>query len=274
MLGLLLSRTSTHRDWLTSVVKQLQPIPRLPTFPTVFHITHWKAGSQWLRKILMASLPGRVAVPERYPVELRRGPLPEARAYPALCMTHEEFTALELPPRWRRLVVLRDLRDTLISAYFSIKTSHPLMGNPTWDRTLLEQRAKLRSCSLEDGLVYLMDHWLPDSARIQSSWAAVGEPFVRYEDLLQDDLGILNRVLLDDFQLPISRQQLRNAILRCRFERLSGGRKRGQEDVASHERKGIAGDWVNYFSDRCKDAFKERFGGTLIATGYEQDHCW
>ena len=42
----------------------------------------------------------------------------------------------------------------------------------------------------------------------------------------------------------------------------------------AHARKGIAGDWRNYFSDRVKQSFKTRYGGLLVATGYEQDLSW
>ena len=101
-----------------------------------------------------------------------------------------------------------------------------------------------------------------------------GEPLIRYEDLLGHDLDILERVLLGECQLPVSRERLREVILSSRFERLTKGRERGQEDLMAHARKGIAGDWRNYFSDRVKQSFKTRYGGLLVATGYEQDLSW
>jgi lipopolysaccharide transport system ATP-binding protein len=55
---------------------------------------------------------------------------------------------------------------------------------------------------------------------------------------------------------------------------LSGGRSKGTEDPVSHYRKGIAGDWRNYFTPRVADAFKKRFGDILIAAGYEKDLNW
>ena len=69
-------------------------------------------------------------------------------------------------------------------------------------------------------------------------------------------------------------EQVREAVLACRFEHLTGGRRRGQEDVRSHERKGVAGDWRRHFTDRVTRAFKERFGDLLVATGYEKDLHW
>ena len=81
-------------------------------------------------------------------------------------------------------------------------------------------------------------------------------------------------MLLDECQLPVTRGRLEEVVLSSRFERLTKGRERGQEDVMAHARKGIAGDWRNYFSDPVKQAFKTRYGGLLVATGYEKDLNW
>ena len=69
-------------------------------------------------------------------------------------------------------------------------------------------------------------------------------------------------------------EQVRDAVIACRFESLTGGRSRGQEDVESHERKGVAGDWRNHFTGRITSAFERRFGELLIATRYEKDLHW
>jgi len=63
-------------------------------------------------------------------------------------------------------------------------------------------------------------------------------------------------------------------VLANRFEAQTGGRPRGVEDVTAHQRKGVAGDWRNHFTDRIKRAFKARYGGLLVATGYEKDLDW
>ena len=74
--------------------------------------------------------------------------------------------------------------------------------------------------------------------------------------------------------LGVPAEQVRQAVVACRFENLTQGRSRGQEDVASHERKGVAGDWRNHFTDLITREFKSRFGSILIATGYEKDFRW
>ena len=82
-------------------------------------------------------------------------------------------------------------------------------------------------------------------------------------------MEILEHVLLEGCQWPVSPERFREVVLASRFERLTHGLPRGQECITAHERKGIAGDWHNYFNVRVKQAFKARYGGLLVATGYE-----
>jgi len=263
--------------WL---VGRLSPARRAPShasassskgdaFPAIFHVTHWKAGSQWIYKILIGCAPERIVAPEIDAVQLLRQPVRQGRIYPTVYVTREEFGRASLPARWRRFVVIRDLRDTLISYYFSLKVSHAVI-----DPAITEERAVLNSMGHEEGLEYVMERWLPLCSRIQESWLAAGEPLIRYEQLLEDDLGILERVLLDECELPVARDRFREVVRANRFERLTGGRQRGQEDVTSHERKGASGDWRNHFTDRIVHEFKARYGRLLIATGYEKDLGW
>jgi lipopolysaccharide transport system ATP-binding protein len=169
-------------------------------------------------------------------------------------------------------VVIRDLRDTLVSGYFSLKVSHVRGRMLDSVRRFSEM---LQDADVETGLRATMEQWLPTAAAdIQRSWLEAGDPFVRYENLLDRDLEILEPLLIDQCELPVRRRRLRAAIKRNRFERRTGGRKRGEEDVTAHERKGIAGDWRNHFSDELKSDFKERWGDLLIATGYERDLDW
>ena len=86
------------------------------------------------------------------------------------------------------------------------------------------------------------------------------------------------------FHLPISpfrfpRQRLTRRwvealVHRKSFERLSGGRKKGQENVKSHYRKGQPGDWRNHFTPEHTARFAQEFGDLLITLGYEADASW
>jgi Sulfotransferase domain len=242
--------------------------PAAAAEPTIFHITHWKAGSQWIHRILIGCLPNRIVVPEPDMSQVLEQPIRQGCVYPSVYLTRQRLEQVELPPDSRRFVVIRDLRDTLISLYFSMKTSHPRLA-PVID----ERRARLKAVDVEEGLVYLMDNGLPGCARIQASWLGSAEPPIRYEDLLAHDLEILERELLDRCALPVDRKRFEEVVLASRFERVTG-RERGQEDQSRHERKGIAGDWRSYFTPRVKEEFKTRYGALLVESGYEWDLDW
>jgi hypothetical protein len=67
---------------------------------------------------------------------------------------------------------------------------------------------------------------------------------------------------------------LRYIVERHSFRRKSGGRKKGEENRSHHYRKGVPGDWVNYFDDKLKQSFKDRYGDLVVQLGYENDYDW
>jgi lipopolysaccharide transport system ATP-binding protein len=241
--------------------------------PAVFHITHWKAGSSWITRILRRCARERCVAPRQSETSLvaqfMEDPIEPRGVYPRLYLTRGEFDSVELPPSWRRFVVIRDLRDTLVSAYFSVKLSH--RPNPV----LEEGRARLRSMGTDEGFIWMLDHLMvAQSAQIQESWCRASVPLIRFEDLIERDAEILERILIDECELQLDRPRLRRILGRTSFQRMSGGRLPGEEDPAAHFRRGVPGDWRNYFAAPLKAAFKERWGDLLIATGYERDKDW
>jgi Sulfotransferase domain len=96
---------------------------------------------------------------------------------------------------------------------------------------------------------------------------------VRYEDLLErpnEEVARLAGFLGADTREKAVQQAVRSTS----FEKLSKGRERGQEDTSSFYRKGVAGDWPNYFTERDKEIYKEEAGELLIRLGYERDLDW
>jgi lipopolysaccharide transport system ATP-binding protein len=236
--------------------------------PALFHVTHWKAGSQWIYAILRGLFPSRIVPPMAENYQVHNWPLVAGGVYPTIYATKAQFDQ-SVPGGAPTLIVIRDPRDTLISYYFSLKFSHAV----TLDR-MAHDRELVRKLSVEDGLLVAIEYWMQGVADIQSSWLASHEPIVRYEDLVRDDFGVLKEALIDRLRLPITEKALRDVTAACRFERLSGGRRQGDENNGSHYRKGVSGDWRNHFTPRVTAAFKQRFGDLLIAGGYERDRTW
>ncbi|AOK52016.1 hypothetical protein WT15_21230 [Burkholderia stagnalis] len=222
---------------------------------TVFHVTHWKAGSQWILKILRQLQPERIVLPKVGERQFFIEELISGKIYPTTYVTREQFLLRKPPANSRALVVLRDLRDTLVSSYFSARYSHAVMSNE-----LGNIRSALNELSEEDGLILLAEKWLPACASIHASWLQSDQKIIWYEDLLQNDVEILENALLRDCRIEVSRDLVRNAIVDNRFENLSAGRERGREEIYNHERKGIAGDWENHFTAKVSARFNELYG--------------
>src|SRR5215211_5669849 len=96
---------------------------------------------------------------------------------------------------------------------------------------------------------------------------------VRYEDLLERPNEEVER-LVGFLGADTSEKAVQQAVGSASFEKLSRGRARGQEDTSSFYRKGVAGDWKNYFTERDKEIYKEEAGELLIRLGYERDLDW
>jgi lipopolysaccharide transport system ATP-binding protein len=235
--------------------------------PTVLHVTHPKAGSQWVYAVLLHLARERIVRPTVDSTHALQGELVPGRIYPTVYATSEQVAGRPWPPSTRVFVVIRDLRDTLVSLYFSLRFSHPIL-TPHIQR----RRDELAARDFESGLAFLLESpGFQNLARIQESWIGTAEPLLRYEELLADDLGAFRRIVAH-CGLPAGRA-LRRAVARSRFEAVSG-RQRGEEKLDSHHRKGVAGDWRGRFSPALRERFKELYGRTLIRTGYAADERW
>src|SRR5690606_7218873 len=157
-------------------------------------------------------------------------------------------------------LVVRDLRDTLVSWYFSVKHSHGA-GNKTVADVIHSYRERFNEESIEEGLLIALRERLAPMAQIQLTWAQAGVPIIRYEDMLLDEQGAFRTIFqICDIQMD---DQQRQALVHRHSFAQRAGRVRGEEKLDSHYRKGIAGDWRNHFTDRVVEEFKEQFGAVL-----------
>lgn len=269
--------------------------------PTIFHITHVKSGSQWVMQILKECAPERLIEPKVGVGHFKSGALAPGAIYPTLYIPLHRFDLVlasrffpsrmrlykegpglrALYQNWfnfqlkkspvRKFVVIRDIRDALVSLYFSLKVSHPLISNNVGDG-----RKVLNELSFEDGFLYLIKQRGNAISDVQRTWIPVCREgkalLVRYEDLIADELVTFSRIL-GYCQLEVDPKYVRGVVERNSFENMTG-RHKGEEDITAHHRKGIVGDWRNYFTDKIKDEVRKQFGKLLIDTGYEKDLNW
>ncbi|MFT7686574.1 MAG: hypothetical protein ACI9FB_001919 [Candidatus Azotimanducaceae bacterium] len=244
--------------------------------PTVFHITHYKSGSQWVAEILKWCAYRRAVLPEEHSRHFNRGQIVQGLIYPTVYRSAQDFDQVLSAHKnlnWRAFGVIRDIRDTLISLYFSVLKSHS-----DGFEDVRRDREVISSLSKEDGLIYLImgDGQRPSYAEriaeIQSSWVKRDYPIFKYEDILADELGSFRKIL-NHCEIDFEEDYFNMVVNNNSFQSISG-REKGIEDSNSHFRKGISGDWKNHFTPKVIELIKQRYGELLILTRYEERLDW
>lgn len=165
------------------------------------------------------------------------------------------------------LLCIRDPKDVLISQYWSWKNTH-VNNTPK----ILEARDQLNALSLQDGLLYLTTETLLPFCSAIKTW----EPQIRegsarllkYEDLLEDFSGAM-QIALEYARIPMLPQALDDMHEKYSFRSVTK-REAGVEKTSSHYRKGVAGDWRNYFDEPLVSAFDLVYGDLCAALGYSR----
>lgn len=220
------------------------------------------------------------------------------------CVTADRQQA-EALRAYRAFHVIRDPRDIVVSAYFSHRDTHPVHGLPH----MQAHREALRAATIEEGLLLEMEFSKAELLQM-SDWDYASESVleIKMEDLtlhpyewflqvfghlgLLEDVEprqaaaqarvwtsrLLNRLARRHRGLSPVRRKMRatgelvlGAVYANRFEALTAGRRRGSEDLTSHYRKGVAGDWANHFTPVHAEAFRAHFGDLLERLGYGSD---
>jgi hypothetical protein len=258
-------------DKRPSVGNKIPDFFPVPPDRLVIHATHPKAGSQWIQAIF-SDLFGPAAVPNRAgngtPTD---GQFNNGRIYLSVYLLPTEIARhAAAPDAYTPFFVMRDLRDTLVSLYFSLKVSHEIL-----DEFMASARKRLLQLNEEDGLIYLIESQLQNSAKLQKLWLQ-SHPgrCVKFESLTMDPDREMARVINQMLGLNIPEESIRLSCQKFAFEKLAGGRQRGEEDAKSHFRSGAAGSWRKHFTPAVTEAFKDEFPRLLQDAGYESDDHW
>ena len=89
----------------------------------------------------------------------------------------------------------------------------------------------------------------------------------RYEDLARDN-GAFLESFIEYLNISMPETELRSLQDRQKFEIHSGNRRQGQENLQHHYRKGVSGDWQNYFRGETGEHFRKVTGDLLEVLGY------
>lgn len=202
--------------------------------------------------------------------------------------------------------LIRDPRDIAVSGYFSHLNSHPTDGWPE----LIEYRRELKSKNLEEGLLLEIKYNKPRYDDLYH-WNYNNNDIleVTYEQMIMNPYKLFHDVMVH-FKLMDPEETINLSSIKTRgkflfgnlfrkfaesliferknlnalrllsiiydndFKRMSKGRTQGEENAHHHYRKGIHGDWKNYFNDTHKNYFKEHYNEILVKLGYEKDTSW
>lgn len=178
------------------------------------------------------------------------------------------------------LIVWRDGRDVLISQYF-----HSLFENDRGNARLVAKcRADLGFSdyrNVPDNLIPFMEYVYEQKRHPRMSWTDFVNKWtgckrcvhVRYEDLRANPVDELSRIVSELANRTLDDSSLHAIVDKYSFEKMSG-RKIGESVSRSFMRKGVVGDWKNYFNKEAKKRFCGYAGDALVKLGYEADHSW
>ena len=231
--------------------------------PTLFHVTHAKAGSTWLTNIFVSAFGSR-RVANRIGGKVENYRFEPGKIYPAMFLGYADFSVLEGSDQGESFFVIRDIRDTLVSLYFSMRYSHTDKGFPH----IAKFREEVAGMSDSEGIAHIFETRSATFMRVQESWLDSGRPILKYEELLSDVLGLLT-AYFDRISFPYDRKALEKAVTENSFEN-KFGRALGEKDIKSHGRQGAPGDWKNYTSDAVESVIEEKFGKLLQRAGYQR----
>jgi hypothetical protein len=177
--------------------------------------------------------------------------------------------------------IVRDGRDVAISSLYHVWNNvEKGIDVPEWilagrDACLADREAYLEA----NGSIFPSPAWLEAYAeawrdKVSATRAdgrrLLGERYaeVRYEDLQERPERELSR-LAEFIGVDRCPAVLEQCLASASFERLSGGRRPGEEDSTSFFRKGVAGEWRALFGKEDHRVFERAAGGLLAELGYE-----
>lgn len=215
-----------------------------------------KSGNTWLgymvsyllgAKYIDLHAPDSKVTLQKEILKLIDGSVLHKTEYEQVCKTHNRYNFLQdsnfnLESYDKVIFIVRDPRDVAVSDYFFKYYNVPVATNKP-EKILTYRPWMVRKLVWKMNLLRTARNWTFHTI----SWRTFeGKCLIRYEDLKKDSLGALQSIC-NYLNVPCEMEILQDALRLFDFEKLSGGRKPGEEYQTAFFRKGVIGDYENYF---------------------------
>jgi hypothetical protein len=191
--------------------------------------------------------------------------LTSARGY-RIFKAHSPLDWETIPSHVKPLSIHRDPRDVVVSMTFYLTgAGEDAGGFPDHVKSLPLEDRFVRVLE-DDYNLSLLEHWFYHDAVYS----------VRYEGLKQDATSVL-RSITNHLDVAVQDSRIDDVVDWHSFQKRAG-RNAGKEEKTTHLRKGVSGDWRNYFDASIREQFKTandgRWNRLLVDMGYEEKPDW
>lgn len=166
---------------------------------------------------------------------------------------------LALFPNAKFVLMVRDIRDIIVSGHVHLKRQHGRAG----DEPIANYAKRVANI------------WVQDVRRAQTFMSKNPDRciLIHYEKLHAEPHQCMARVL-EHLGVSADKENVSACVDAGLFQNLTKGRKRGQEDPNSQFRKGIVGDWQHVLDKEAKQNISAKAGDALVALGYTRNSDW
>ena len=232
-------------------------------FPFYFVVEYPRSGGTWIAHLLSDYL---------------QIPLPKHSLAPIACRavihSHWKYDRrLRFP-----VYVLRDGRDVAVSMmFYALRRIH----SQKYYAKRFPSLFHIQNENYTEALPRFLTEWFEHPAGCRFSWPRhvrdwvfrAGVHVVRYEDFNRDAHSAFAKLLANLNESDLDEKLMHMTIEKFSFQRQTK-REAGQEDQNSNKRKGVVGDWRNYFNIEAAEIFERYSAGLLVDLGYESDKEW
>ena len=258
----------------------VQKLPGL--FPFYLVTEYPKSGGTWLGQLISGY----------FDIPFPRNTYPKF----GMSLVHGHFLPSSRSDKIKKILwLVRDGRDVIVSSYYYyLFPTDKNLRNP---KNHLYFSSRLRFDEVENikenlpkyiefmfthkpGRIVRFGHE-GDWVSFNRKWLSfLGEPDkggnlikTSYEALLKDTGNELSRIVSLMTGSDPELRRINEIVEQFSFKRQTG-RNHGEEDKHSFLRKGISGDWKNYFSPEAAEIFDHYAGDMLMELGYESGREW